>query len=313
MKKLLFRILTFFAAGTLLLAACDFPGANPSGSAGPQITQTMQAVATDVQSTMAAAALTAVAPPTATAAGATAVAAAPTGTIAPTATLLPTSTPMPSETPAATTPPIVAPTAAPAYPTAQLSQVTNCRTGPSTDFAVVFSAQSGANLQIVSRTDVSSYVVVANPNKSGQTCWLWTQYATINGDLSSLPLATTPALPTSARSFTVSYYRMETCSGSEPSFKVVNTGSTTWQSYTLVVRDITSKTTETISNSVFDKRSGCTVTKSISPLDPGLNGFLYSDQFSYDLTEHSIRATITLFSHDDLTGASLTQVVNFTP
>jgi hypothetical protein len=40
---------------------------------------------------------------------------------------------------------------------------------------------------------------------------------------------------------------------------------------------------------------------------------LYADTFSYDIDGHSLRATVTLCSHNDQGGACLDQVIDFTP
>jgi hypothetical protein len=172
---------------------------------------------------------------------------------------------------------------------------------------------AGVDLNIVSKTTLDTYVIVENPNNSTQTCWLWTQYVDISGDLSSLPVATPPPAPTALVDFSPSFYRIEICSGFDPAFKVVNTGSLTLQSYTIVVKDRTSSTTETSSSDVFDKRNGCDVTKAIPYIDPGQTGFVYASTFTYDPSGHDMKATITLCSHDGEGGKCTSQIINFTP
>ena len=303
MNKLLFRLFSFLLVGSLLLAACGLNPATPSPGPQLEITQTIQALATNVQATLNSAAPTAMPQPTNTP--------VPTSTALPTATLSPTGVPFTStSTPIVT--PISAPTSATTGASAHVNQNTNCRSGPSTDFAVSYTAKAGTDLTIVSKTPFNTYVLVANPNKPGGTCWLWTQFVDINGDLSNLPVATAPAPPV-VLAFSLSFYRTESCTGYSPAFKVVNNGAGTLQSYTVAVNDRTSKTTETSSSDVFDKRNGCTVTTSISYIDPGDTGFVYADTFSYNPNGHDMKATVTLCSHNGQGGKCASQVITFTP
>lgn len=303
MNRLLFRTISLLMAGALILSACSaFGPSTPSGQTDLlQVTQTMAAVATNVQQTLAA---------------------------VPSATPLPTNTPAPTNPPAtATTAPTAAPStatpeaAAPTAavttpissgtPTARITTATNCRSGPSTSYPIIFTAEAGTDLTILNKSSLSDYVVVQGP--SGTSCWLWTKYANISGNVSGLPEASIPALPTVAADFTFDFFRIESCAGFTPGFKINDNGSTIWQSYTLVLKDLTTKVTQTISADAFDKRSGCDSIKSIELLDPGDNGFAYSDSFSVDPTGHPMKATLTLCSHNGLGGSCMTQTLTFTP
>jgi hypothetical protein len=300
MTRILFRLFPFFLAGAFLLAACGTPTSTPSDNLNLEITQTMQAVATNVKATLEAAMPTQAPPPTSTP--------APTSTPLPVVTLAPTDTPTPILTPAA--PPIQQSTA----PIAHVNQNTNCRSGPANVFGVVYTAMKGEELKVVSKTVLNGFVVVENPKISGQSCWLWTQYVDISGDLSNLSVATQPPSPTSALDFSLSFYRIESCSGSAPGFKVVNTGAVTLNSTTMVVKDTNTHSQQTTTTNQFDKRDGCDVTKTISALEPGDTGFIYSDSFSSDdLSGHTMTATITVCSHKDLAGTCVTQSIAFTP
>ncbi len=313
MNKYLFRLFSFLLIGTLLLSACSFNSATPSVDVQQQITQTMQAVATSAQATLQAAVPTAgVAQPSNTPVPPNTE--APTQTPVPTALPATTEPPAPSATPAASTEaPVNTPIGPATGATAHLNRGTNCRSGPSTAYSILFTGLSGADLNIVSQTSIDSYVIVENPKNTSQTCWLWTQYVDITGSLSNLPVVTPPPLPTAVVDFTVSFFRIESCSGSIPAFKVVNSGSNTLQSYTIVVKDRTSNNSQTNSSDVFDKRNGCDVVKSISFIDPGQTGFVYGDTYSYDLSGHDMKATITLCSHNGGGGKCTSQIINFTP
>jgi hypothetical protein len=295
MKRLIDLLLFCLLAVSLLLTACSSPTTAPPADTPTQVTQPTQ-----------------VAPATA----------APTSTSAPTATELPTVPPLPTEANTPTQPPgesatptpaatlANTPTTVPSGQTALVNQNTNCRSGPSAEYQLVVTFLSGESAKIVSRTTVDGYVLVQDPNNPGQSCWLWTQYVTINGDLSSLPVATAP--PPLAN-FTMDFTRIQTCGSYILEFKVVNTGSKTLQAYTIVAKDLVAHSQQTSSSTTFDYVTGCFIQQEIGWIDPGKVGYVYANNFTYDPTGHSFEATITICSHNDMTGACMTQVVKFTP
>jgi hypothetical protein len=169
---------------------------------------------------------------------------------------------------------------------------------------------SGEDVKIVSKTTLEDYLLVENPENPVQACWLWTKYVSINGDLSSLPVATPPP---PLLNFTLAYTKIETCGSFSLAFKVVNTGSKTLQSYTIVAKDLSANSQQTTSSTVFDLRNGCAVEEKIGYVDPGKVGYVYANDFTYNPSGHSIEATITVCSHDDQTGTCGTRVIKFTP
>jgi hypothetical protein len=72
---------------------------------------------------------------------------------------------------------------------------TNCRKGPSTAFAQVFTLKPGEEAEVVGKNTPTNYWIIISP--SGENCWLWGRYAVISGDPSSLPEIASPPTPTS--------------------------------------------------------------------------------------------------------------------
>jgi hypothetical protein len=104
---------------------------------------------------------------------------------APTATpTLPTNTPTPAFT------------ATPSVPEVSVTSPTNCRTGPSTAYDMIFTMNPGQSAQIVGKNTPTNYWIINNP--SGGTCWLWGQYAVVSGNTASLPEMQPPPVPTPA-------------------------------------------------------------------------------------------------------------------
>ena len=107
-----------------------------------------------------------------------------------------TDTPQPGATSEPTETPSITPTFTPSVPYVSVSQNTNCRTGPSVNYGYVTTANSGQQMQVLKVYNGANYVIVQNPNGSGE-CWLWLQYAD-KTDFSAynLPIATQPPTPT---------------------------------------------------------------------------------------------------------------------
>ncbi|MBE7432743.1 MAG: hypothetical protein HS100_02400 [Anaerolineales bacterium] len=104
-----------------------------------------------------------------------------------------TATPDPN-LPAATVDPAVNP--APANPTSgvtvTVSQNTNCREGPSQEFNDVGALTPGQVAEVVGKDTFNNYWIIKLPGNPAITCWLWGQYATVNGDTSQVANVPTP-------------------------------------------------------------------------------------------------------------------------
>jgi hypothetical protein len=107
----------------------------------------------------------------------------------PAATTGPADTQAPTETPSITL------TNTPSIPFVSVSQNTNCRTGPSQFYGYVTTANAGQQFEVLATYNGANYVVIRNPNGSGD-CWLWLQYANVTNFASfNLPVATQPPTP----------------------------------------------------------------------------------------------------------------------
>lgn len=100
-------------------------------------------------------------------------------------------TPLPSDTPTITLTPT------PDIPQVSVSQNTNCRTGPAVYFGYVTIINVGQLIEVVGvQADGNDYVIVKNPNGSGN-CWLWLRYADkTDFSVYNLPSFDTPPTPT---------------------------------------------------------------------------------------------------------------------
>ncbi|MBX3047779.1 MAG: SH3 domain-containing protein [Anaerolineales bacterium] len=93
----------------------------------------------------------------------------------------------------------------PALPMVSVGQNTNCRSGPSSNYTLLTTIQTGQSVEVLKVYNATNYVVVRNPAGSGD-CWLWLQYATpANFAEWNLPVATQPPTPTATLTPTPSY------------------------------------------------------------------------------------------------------------
>lgn len=290
--RLTMRFFTIFLIGSVLMGACNMPGSISASESGLEVTQTLQALSTEVEATLAAA--------------------APSEPVPPASKEAPTETATLEATATTTLTPTVTPTETPAAPMAHVNTNTNCRSGPSTAFDQLYVAVAGEDLKIAATSTFSDYVLVENPRKAGNDCWLWTQYVDLSGDLSGLPVATPPPTPTPAVDFEVSYTHLEACTGWFPELKVVNTGGVTFKSAKVVMQDKDTKVAADATTNSFSQLINCTFSPWDPELAPGKNGYLYVTFNVFDLNGHKLAATVTLCTEDNLLGTCISKQIQFT-
>jgi len=240
-------------------------------------------------------------------------------TLAAAPAVLPTPTPPPA--PASATPPPApavntpapSPTAVPAIPQAAVSENTNCRSGPGTVYDLEYSALAGGQFTIVAGSTVPEYVVIEIPGRPGQTCWLWTRYASISGDLNALPKRTPPPTPTPSVGFSLEFNGVNSCVGWGIGFKITNTGSQTLKSVKVTVEDTDTDVTISQSSDDFDKHQGCLIASAISDLEPGEKGYAYAYDFAYDPAGHELEGKVTACTQSGLGGQCSTRTIVFEP
>lgn len=76
--------------------------------------------------------------------------------------------------------------------TVTVSQNTNCREGPGDKFNDLGSLGPGQTAEVVGKDTRDNYWIIKLPGNPEVTCWLWGQYAAVNGDVSLLPDVPTP-------------------------------------------------------------------------------------------------------------------------
>lgn len=239
----------------------------------------------------------------------------PTATITITIESTATPTSQATETPTvtATETPIPEPsaTSTPEVPKAEVVRETNCRVGPAGNYELVATYQVGQKLEVIAQDLGAGYLVVQNPDRPEEQCYLLAQNIKINGDTAALPKFTPRPSPTAPPYFNVSFKKFDSCKGQDFAlFIVENTGSVPFRSaYIKVIDQKANKSVEQALNA-FDQFVGCVLAKNIAPLSSGGTGYVTSPSFDWAVNRDKLRAVIMLCTEKDLKGSCVTQTID---
>jgi hypothetical protein len=237
-----------------------------------------------------------------------------TPTIATTIKATATPTDQATETPTvtATETPIPEPsaTSTPEAPKAEVVRETNCRVGPAGNYDLVATYQVGQKLEVIANDLGAGYLVVKNPEKPEEQCYLLAQNIKINGDQSALPKFTPRPSPTAPPYFSASFKKFDSCKGQDFAlFIVENTGSVPFRSAYIKVTDQKANKSVEHALNAFDQFVGCVLAKNIAPLSPGGTGYVTSPSFDWAVNRDKLQAVIMLCTEKDLKGNCVSQTL----
>ena len=202
---------------------------------------------------------------------------------------------------------------------------TNCRTGPGVAYPRVGALLEGEVAEVVGRHATRDYWIIRNPDRPGETCWLWGQYTILTGDTDVLPIFTPPPTPspiptltptaTAALGYIASYGGLESCTniGWWVDVELNNAGGTNFTSISMIVEDTVTTTARALHSENFTNRNGCNETDTRDTLSTGTTVRVSSPAFMSDLSGHRLRTTIILCSAPRQSGTCVTRVIEFTP
>ena len=210
-------------------------------------------------------------------------------------------------------------------PQISVSVPTNCRNGPGKVYVRVGALLVGETAQVYGRDPTSRYWYIPNPDRSGEFCWVWGEYATLNGNSAFLPVYTPPPTPTPtftpkptftltpSPDFEASYSSLDTCVGWWVEIKLKNNGSIPFKSMGITIKDTV--TDIVLANFVdgFTNIDGCLSTTTRDTLGVGKTHVISAPAFNYDPSGHKLRATIILCSDIGQSGTCVTNTIIFTP
>jgi hypothetical protein len=79
---------------------------------------------------------------------------------------------------------------------ANLTENTNCRSGPLALYDLIRTFLSGDSAEILGKNAAGDYWYVRDSDQPGKDCWLWGRYVQVSGDTANLPVFTPPPTPT---------------------------------------------------------------------------------------------------------------------
>lgn len=236
-----------------------------------------------------------------------------------TATTEPTDTPTeapPTETPTIppteTLTPEPSATFTPVPPMARVGRESNCRVGPGGMYNLVATYQDGQMLEIMARDLGGGYILIRNPEKPEELCYLLANNVTITGDIAVLPKYTPLPSPTAAPYFEVAYKKFDVCKGDDfVLFTVENTGNFAFRS--AYVRVVDKKANQSVEHvlSAFDLMTGCIVAINVAPLEPGASGHLHSPPLKWNARGNTLQAVFQLCTEKALKGTCVIRTIEF--
>lgn len=222
-------------------------------------------------------------------------------------TRTPTSTPTPTETPE----PSSTPTPAPHL---QVSENTNCRTGPGPAYLFQGVLKVGETARVIAQATEPGYWFVTGADLPDVGCWVLGDFAEVDGNASVLPVFTAAPSPTPEIGFRVYLQGFEKCSKTfYVVFAVKNVGGKRiWSGYVQVENYSTHDT-------LYSARERHPFADTVLPVcPPGHGNELWPGETRYihaplsDVKSGSIAvATITLCTADHQGGTCLTEYSYF--
>ncbi len=226
----------------------------------------------------------------------------PTDTYSPPVTATPSLTPTQTLTP---TPDIAM---------IQISENTNCRTGPGVIYDWLVTMQKGDESEAIARDPTGDYWYIRRPGQPTSFCWLWGKYATPSGPYDSLPIYTPVPTPTVGFNYKVTYKELlGPCPAYALVFQIDNIGSFTLESWKTSAVDHTGGSNPEINQlDAFVEFTGCSWTGTQVDLTPG-EAFYVLMVFNNNPTGHDITTKIKICTEDGMAGDCLKKEVRFTP
>jgi hypothetical protein len=97
-----------------------------------------------------------------------------------------------------------------------VSEETRCLAGPGDNYEDLGILQVGDSAEIIGRSDDGMFFYIQFPNAPPEECWIWAQYAQVDGELRELAVFTPPATPTVEPGLVVQgYVRLQDGTGVE--------------------------------------------------------------------------------------------------
>ena len=204
-------------------------------------------------------------------------------------------------------------TATSSVPLVSVSVDTNCRVGPGIVYDRVGGLLVGEIAEVIAKDPTSEYWYIRDSESPTGFCWVWGKYASVIGNTSIILVYTPPPTPTPAPSFELKYAGIDSCVGWWAELKIKNTGSVTFKSFSLSIKDIPAGITLSDFGDGFTDIDGCLASGITSEIEPGDVYTISSPAFVSNIVGHKMRATLTLCTKINQGGTCVSQTIDFKP
>ncbi|MGH2619515.1 MAG: hypothetical protein ACRDHG_02940 [Anaerolineales bacterium] len=168
--------------------------------------------------------------------------------------------------------------------------------------------------EVAARSTVPNYWYIYNPDRPGEFCWLWGEFATLEGDPSALPAHTPQPSPTPSIDFILYLSGFQPCgSDTQVAFTIQNNSGTTFMTGQIHIFNLSNSTD--IYGPLLDRHPFAPGSTDCPPghgnqLLPGAAAYIIAP-FGELPTGAAARATIKLCTGDYLGGDCLTKTIDF--
>jgi len=197
---------------------------------------------------------------------------------------------------------------------------TRCRQGPSTAWDVLSYLLVGQQAEILGTNPEHTWWLIRDPANRYLSCWVWGETTYPINNASMVPVVQPPLPPTlpPTASFSLSYSNYHMCSGVAVfTFHVINTGTLSFASSQITIRDLTNNVDlagpESRNDPFYGGSSDCV--GGFSPLDAGDSAYVGEFVAVSDIVGLSGargRGIVLLCTRPDLGGQCVEQKANFT-
>ena len=221
--------------------------------------------------------------------------------------------PIPTPSPSPTIPPTATETSTPEPVFVSVSAPTNCRIGPGSRYTRIGTLLIEATAEVAAKSSTPNFWYISNPDRPGEYCWLWGEYASVTGDAEVLPVYTPPPSPTPSPAFNMSFESWWSCGETDyVIFKIHNPTQITYMTAQRHLKDLT--TGKDLYGPALDRHPFAPRPRECPP---GHENELYPDHVGYiyvpqgGRSGHTLRAVIMVCTEDYLGGDCWVQAMDF--
>ncbi len=220
---------------------------------------------------------------------------------------------VPTDSPETPTPEMTAtpePSPTSAQSMLEISENTNCRSGPGSVYDLILIYLAGDRAELVGKNLDETFWYISSAENPGQDCWLWGRYATPVGNTDQLPVFTPPPTPTPSLNFSIAYEGSDCGAGSCWLWiRVNNSGGIKLESVRVFAKNTSTNDKATNQSNTFKSSVGG---GDVSKAAPGAVVYTHTGQLP-NPSGDKVNLEVKACSQDNLNGICLTRTISVNP